>query len=134
MMEERNMSWIRKIATATSTLAILGGGVLATASPASAVGGCASGYLCVYDRTDFGGAKIVSRSTNSCFTIVGTHPDWVGRVESYVNNLPVNAHLWEHDSPNGWVKIRTFVSGGFSSSIPVNYGDVICQGSAAPGS
>ncbi|MET8927312.1 peptidase inhibitor family I36 protein [[Kitasatospora] papulosa] len=124
------MSWRQKTAIGVSTLALLAGSALAIAAPASATGGCASGYLCVYDRIQFGGEKIVSASTNACFDLF-EFLDF-GSVNSYVNNLPVNAYLWEFDTGTGWSKARTLVAGGFSTSIPVNTAMSVCMGSARP--
>lgn len=128
-MEAESMSWRQKTAIGVSACALLAGGLLATAAPASAVGGCASGYLCVYDRINFGGEKIVSASTNACFDLFEFE---FGSVNSYVNNLPVNAYLWEFDTGTGWSKVRTLVAGGFSSSIPANTAWSVCMGNAQP--
>ncbi|MFG3407150.1 peptidase inhibitor family I36 protein [Streptomyces sp. NPDC048142] len=130
VMEEDSMSWRQNTAIGVSALALLAGVSLATATPASAVGGCASRYLCVYDRTQFGGEKIVSASTNACFNLF-EFLDF-GSVNSYVNNLPVNAYLWEFDTGTGWSKARTLVAGKFSSSIPVNTAWSVCMGNARP--
>ncbi|MFD4016833.1 peptidase inhibitor family I36 protein [Streptomyces sindenensis] len=129
-MESDKMRRIRNAVIGVSAFAALAGASLATATPASAVGGCAKGYLCVYDRTVFGGEKIVSASTNSCFNLFEFYD--FGSVNSYVNNLPVNAYLWEFDTGTGWHKVRTLVAGKFSSSIPANMAWSVCMGNAQP--
>ncbi|WP_442814203.1 peptidase inhibitor family I36 protein [Streptomyces sp. NBC_00151] len=110
----------------------MGGTAVAGATPASATGGCPSDRLCVYDLTSFGGNRITSTSTNSCFLTVSNSYEFNHYVESYVNNLPVDAHLWEFDDSAGWIKVRTLVSGGFSTRIPVNTATAVCEGKADP--
>ncbi|WP_405391083.1 peptidase inhibitor family I36 protein [Streptomyces sp. NBC_01102] len=127
------MSWIARTAAATSVLTLVAGGVLAGATPAAAVGGCASGYLCIYDGWDFTGNKIVSASTNACFRPKGVSSNFT-YTRSYVNNLPVDAALWGNDGSGSdqQAKIRSLPSGGFSSAIPVVYEVSVCMGGAKP--
>ncbi|MFI8200913.1 peptidase inhibitor family I36 protein [Streptomyces sp. NPDC085942] len=109
---------------------MLVGGAITTASPASAVGNCPYGRVCVYTHEQFGGQRIISGSLNNCFHLFEF--DFDGYVNSYVNYLSVDAHLWSFDTGTGWHKARTFVSGKFSSSIPHNYGQAVCTGNARP--
>ena len=127
------MSWRLKAATAISTIAMTVGGMLATAPHAAAVGGCSSGYLCVYDGTDFTGDKIASASTNSCYDILA-FTDF-GYIRSYVSNLSVKALVWNYYASGGWTVARTLPAGGFSSDIGISglgeYG-AVCTGGQVP--
>ena len=126
------MGWIARAATATSALTLMAGGALAGAMPAAAVGGCSSGYLCIYDGDNFTGDKIVSASTNACFYIKSVNSNF-SYTQSYVNNLPVDAALWgDGGSGDQMVKLRTLPSGGFSSSTPIKLEIMVCMGSAKP--
>ncbi|MFE9912921.1 peptidase inhibitor family I36 protein [Streptomyces clavifer] len=109
----------------------MAGGSLATAAPASATGGCSAGTLCVYSKVDFGGYKITSTSTNTCFRLNSVTPNFGYYVQSYVNNLSVDAHTYSSVS-NNWVKRRTLVSGGFSSEVPLYSVIMVCIGGANP--
>ncbi|MFG2627634.1 peptidase inhibitor family I36 protein [Streptomyces sp. NPDC048473] len=130
-------NWKTRAATAITGFSLVTGGMLATAPAAEAVGGCASGYLCIYDGSSFTGEKIVSASTNSCFTMKNfVDFDWIA---SYVNNLPVTATVWtaSNELPYGMSKARTLPAGGFSSKIGISglgsdYYDQVCMGNAKP--
>ncbi|MFF3531508.1 peptidase inhibitor family I36 protein [Streptomyces rubiginosohelvolus] len=124
------MNPIRKAMFTAAALCMLVAGSVATAAPASAVGNCPYGYVCVYDYQQFGGDKIVSGSINRCFRLYEFK--FEGYVESYVNYMSVDAHLWTFDTGTGWDKTRTLVSGKFSSAIPPNYAEAVCTGNAKP--
>lgn len=130
------MSWKRKAATLAVTIGVLGGGLAAGAAPAQALGGCAANALCIWDQN---GNEIVSTSTNSCFRPEAVSSSWTmsSYVYSYVNNLSVNAYVWDHYEPGQWTKDRTLVGGGgYSSNIGIdglgaNYG-AVCDASQNP--
>lgn len=127
------MSWKRKTAATVSMLTMAAGATLMAAQPAAAVGNCPSGYVCVYDESNFSGNKIVSASTNSCFA------PWkfdFGYIRSYVNNS-VDAMVWHYSSSGEWYKARTLPAGGFSSDIGIYNlggltGDYVCMGNGKP--
>ncbi|WP_042377683.1 peptidase inhibitor family I36 protein [Streptacidiphilus melanogenes] len=140
------MNWKTKTATTLTALGVASGALLATAAPASAtitLGGCTSGYLCVYSGTNFGGTKVIASSTNSCFV---PHNLGMSGITSYVSNLPVNAYVYRYnDIDKDYDQMRTFNSGGYSSSIGIAalgtgvavssttaIADQVCEGSAVP--
>ncbi|MER6235930.1 peptidase inhibitor family I36 protein [Streptomyces clavifer] len=122
------MGWMVRATTVAAALTLATGSALTGATPAAAVGGCASGYLCVYDANNFEGDKIVSSSTNSCFNPHLVKPTW-WRTMSYVNNNSVDAVLWAVTTPGGLLHaVRTLPRGGFSSAIPPHDESLICLG------
>ncbi|MFJ8001428.1 peptidase inhibitor family I36 protein [Streptomyces sp. NPDC096310] len=128
------MKW-KTIAAFASTLFCVAGGMLATAAPAAADGPCPANRICIYDEINFRGNRILSGSTNACFS----PQDFAftfGTIVSYDNNLPVNATVWGIYI-DGYHADRTLVSGGFSSNIGIaNLGgyplDKVCMGAARP--
>ncbi|MFE9294403.1 peptidase inhibitor family I36 protein [Streptomyces niveus] len=125
------MKWKRKSASVFSALAIAGAGMMASAPPAAAApGNCPAARLCIYDGVNFSGDRIISASTNACFT------PWnitvFGSINSYVNNGPVTARVYNGSG----TLVRTMPAGGFSSDIgtPVGGGqfDNVCLGDARP--
>jgi hypothetical protein len=128
------MQWKGRIATAVSAVAIMVGGVMATAPQAEAAGGCPSARLCVWDGTGFTGYEITSASTNSCYDIL----DFGGfnYVSSYSNNLPGNAIVWDWDPDYRiWSSSRTLEAHGFSSDIGIEYlgyYGAVCTGGQVP--
>ncbi|WP_329084987.1 peptidase inhibitor family I36 protein [Streptosporangium sp. NBC_01469] len=130
------MTWTKKAATAASALLFAAGGMLVTASPAAADGPCPANRLCIWDQPGFGGDRIISGSTNACFTLRFHGPFDV--IQSYDNNLSVNAIVWHTGAATGnWYEARTLVKGGFSSNIGVSglgagYSSKLCMGNASP--
>ncbi|GAB3992985.1 hypothetical protein GCM10029992_03460 [Glycomyces albus] len=127
------MNLKRTLTSVICALGLAGGAVLATAAPAQADGPCPSGALCVYDRDDFGGDRILTRSTNSCFR-VGAVSDSFAEINSYDSNLSVNAYVWDYKGSGLYRVERTLVAGGFTSDIGLdglgNAPDWICMGNA----
>ncbi|WP_079033367.1 peptidase inhibitor family I36 protein, partial [Streptomyces avermitilis] len=126
------MMWKRIFATSAATLTLLGGSMLATAAPAQADGTCPSNALCIWDSTSFGGLRILTRSTNTCFNM-GKFD--FGYIRSYDNNLSVNGYVHNYAGSGVWYQARTLPAGGFSSDIGVpGLGglaeDWVCMGSA----
>ncbi|MCX4739199.1 peptidase inhibitor family I36 protein [Streptomyces antibioticus] len=129
------MEWRKGIATAAAAVALVGGGTLATATPAQADGTCSSKSLCVWDGTNFSGQRVLTKSTNTCFNI-GQFD--FGYIRSYDNNLSVNGYVWQlrdGDSGLSYYRDRTLPAGGFSSDIGVDglgggLHSWICLGSA----
>ncbi|MEV5689457.1 peptidase inhibitor family I36 protein [Streptomyces sp. NPDC052164] len=127
-------------ATLTAALAVAGS-MLVNAAPATAVGGCPSGKLCLYRSTDYRTLDFTAASTGACFWL----SDYgMGRgtngINSYVNNLPVKATIWESSDLNNWYANGTIRPGGFTSDTGAMTGefswwkesDKICTGSALP--
>ncbi|MGW9244600.1 peptidase inhibitor family I36 protein [Streptomyces badius] len=109
--------------------------VLGSSVPAQAVGGCASGRLCLWQYADFknSGEHVTTASTNKCIDLVPYYfPSSGGVIHSYVNNLPVNASLWQNYNSSGWVKIKNLPSGGFSSNTGGDTAGAVCMGSNVP--
>ncbi|MFE4536434.1 peptidase inhibitor family I36 protein [Streptomyces scopuliridis] len=129
------MSWKKRTASTASVMLLAAGGMMATASPAAADGPCPANRICVYDATNFGGNRIASGSTNSCFF---PQDFTFGTIVSYDSNLSVDAKVWHYYADVGVYKAaRTLVAGGFSSNIGVPnlgaaYGDLVCMGNARP--
>lgn len=125
------MEWKKKSASVLSVLAIAGAGMMASAPTATAApGDCPAARLCIYDAVNFGGDRIISASTNACFSPWDTFV--FGSINSYVNNGPVTARVFN----GAGTLIRTMPAGGFSSDIgtPVGGGssDSVCLGNARP--
>ncbi|MGW1327621.1 peptidase inhibitor family I36 protein [Streptomyces antibioticus] len=98
------------------------------AHAASTDGSCPSGNLCLWENTNFTGARLISASTNACVEVkTGSHP----YKQSYISHLPVTAVLW---SGNVWhvEPVRTLPSGGFSSAFPAASFDFICTNGKTP--
>ncbi|MCQ9178425.1 proteinase inhibitor I36 SMPI [Streptomyces sp. IBSBF 2953] len=119
-----------------ASMALMAGGALATASPASAAtGGCAEGNLCLYAGTQFNAPRLTTGKTRECFQLafyqlVGNH-----HIYSYVNNSPVKADLWASTPrPDEWVNVGTIGSGKFSSNTQQNFNEavLVCTGGRAP--
>ncbi|MEV6149731.1 peptidase inhibitor family I36 protein [Nonomuraea sp. NPDC052129] len=114
--------------------ALRGGGMLVTASPAAADGPCPANRLCIWDKPNFEGNRIITGSTNACFEPQDFR---FGAIVSYDNNLPVDGLVWRHVDWGRYTVIRTLVVGKFSSNIgDPNLGlasyDKVCMGSARP--
>ncbi|MFE3604143.1 peptidase inhibitor family I36 protein [Streptomyces sp. NPDC059142] len=128
------MEWKKKSAAILTALGIAAGGMVMAATPAAAVADCPAARLCIYDETNFGGDRIVSASTNACFTPWNTVR--FGYIRSYVSNSSVTAKVWHKNSGSGYTAVRTLPAGGFSSDIgtPVGGGehDKVCMGNATP--
>ncbi|MFD9034520.1 peptidase inhibitor family I36 protein [Streptomyces sp. NPDC059567] len=128
-------------ATITATLAVVTGGALANAAPAAAVGGCESGKLCLYRSTEYRTMSFEASSTGACFWLedYGLTAPWNG-INSYVNNLPVKATLYNRGSASMWYPVATIRAGGFSSDTGAvttdgswfRYSEKICTGTAQP--
>ncbi|WP_405390867.1 peptidase inhibitor family I36 protein [Streptomyces sp. NBC_01102] len=127
------MEWKKKSAAILSTLAIVGGGMMLTATPASAVADCPAARLCIYDGTNFTGDRITSASTNACFYPWDT--SGFNSIRSYVSNSSVTAKVWEYNG-SSYTAVRTMPAGGFSSDIGTavagGYWDKVCLGNATP--
>ncbi|MFF5767797.1 peptidase inhibitor [Streptomyces tanashiensis] len=134
------MQFKRTGATVIGALVIAAGSALLTAAPAGAVGGCDPSKLCLYRSTEYRTMSFAASSTGACFDLEGyglVYPS--NGINSYVNNLPVNATLY-HSEPTGWFPMSTIRSGGFSSNTgaltPNGYwyrhSEKICTGSAHP--
>lgn len=126
-----------KVAVTASMLTLTMNGSLMTAPTAAAVGNCPSGYLCIYDESNFSGQKIVSASTNSCFDPHAVVANW-NYIQSYANSNSVDAVVWHYSYADfTYKKARTLPAGGFSSNIGIGglggyYGDKVCMGNARP--
>ncbi|MEV7571437.1 peptidase inhibitor [Streptomyces tanashiensis] len=135
-----------KLKRKLASMALAGGlavtGLAATATPASAVGGCEANTLCLYRSTQYRTMSFAAKSTNACFDLLksGLTDPWNG-ISSYVNNLPVRATLWVHYDGASWEKEdywspSTIMPGSFSSNSSYitwyDNSDVICTGSAVP--
>ncbi|MFB7373986.1 peptidase inhibitor [Streptomyces sp. NPDC056222] len=133
-----------KLKRKLASMALAGGlamtGLAATATPASAVGGCEANTLCLYRSTQYRTMSFAAKSTSACFDLDDyglTYPS--NGINSYVNNLPVKATLY-HSEPTGWFAMSTIRSGGFSSNTGAltsdghwyRYSEKICTGSATP--
>ncbi|WEH35201.1 peptidase inhibitor family I36 protein [Streptomyces sp. AM 4-1-1] len=131
------MNWKRKVATGVAALAMAVGGMAATATSASAVGGCPAGKLCLYEDTNFVDLDVTSTSTQACIYLshLGETGFYNG-IGSYVNNLPVNAVVY-HWSGSSYILDGTISPGGSSSNTNNSYtyfGDrgAVCMGGVMP--
>ncbi|MFF8691987.1 peptidase inhibitor family I36 protein [Streptomyces sp. NPDC015144] len=97
------------------------------AHAASTDGSCPSGNLCLWDNTDFTGARLITASTNACVKVGLAHM-WK---QSYISHLPVTAVLW-YTTSGPDEPVRTLPSGGFSSAFPRAYYDTICTNGNKP--
>lgn len=115
-----------------SALALLTGGLAAAAGPASAVGGCPSGKLCLYSGANYSGLYWTSASTATCVPGVGSNG---GPPASYVNNLPVQVKMWGY-TPGGGTTLShraTIRAGGFTSNTGGTvYWNEACTGGVNP--
>ncbi|MEU9983076.1 peptidase inhibitor family I36 protein [Streptomyces sp. NPDC050856] len=125
------MAWVRKATLAMSALAMAVGGLAAATAPAAAIGGCPSGKLCLYEGKNYSDLRLTSTSTKACFHIWGD-PYHMSAVRSYVNNLAVNAVIWEYDL--GWKSAGTIGPGKFSSDAGDSFGTygAVCMGGLHP--
>ncbi|MGW5582456.1 peptidase inhibitor family I36 protein [Streptomyces sp. NPDC003857] len=130
------MSIRRRVATVVAGLAIAVGGAAATATPAAAVGGCPSDKLCLYSGANFTSLKFTAASTQACFDL----DDYglANNVRSYVNNLPVNAVMYEMYPAGTYTAIGTIRPGGFSSDTAnteiYSWAIAVCMGGVNPNS
>ncbi|MGW3580446.1 peptidase inhibitor family I36 protein [Streptomyces rubiginosohelvolus] len=110
------------------------GAVLGAGAPAQAVGGCASGQLCLWEYANFNnrGVRVNTASTNKCIDLIPNYFFSGAVIYSYVNNLPVNASLWQNYNSDGWVKIKNLPSGGFSSDTGGDSVGAVCMGNNVP--
>ncbi|WP_234323756.1 peptidase inhibitor family I36 protein [Streptomyces sp. NRRL F-2580] len=115
-----------------SALAMTVGGLASTTTPAAAVGGCPSGKLCLYNAPDYHDLRLTSTSTKACYGL-GSQPYFMYSVASYVNNLPVNAAIWEYEL-SGWKLVGTIGPGKFSSNAGRSFGvgGAVCMGGVHP--
>ncbi|MET9553586.1 peptidase inhibitor family I36 protein [Streptomyces sp. NPDC006645] len=125
------MEWKKKAASVFSVVAMAGAGMLAAAPPAAAApGDCPAARLCIYDGVNFSGDRIISASTNACFSPWDTFV--FGDIRSYANNGSVTARVFNGSG----TLIRTMPAGGFSSDIGTPLGggpsDSVCLGNARP--
>lgn len=127
------MAWIRNTTLALSALAMATGGLAATTTTAAAVGGCPSGKLCLYEYKNYNDLKLTSTSTKACF-LLGSSPYSMYPIGSYVNNLSVNAAIWEYNIPNGFKVTGTIGPGKFSSDTGGKFGinGAVCMGGLNP--
>lgn len=127
-------------ATLAATL-LIAGSTLVNAAPAAAVGGCPSDKLCLYRSTDFRTMSFSAASTGACFYLRDyglTYP--ANGINSYVNNLPVKATLWEGSIPNNWSSNGSIRPGGFSSDTGAltsegaywRFATAVCTGGTFP--
>jgi len=121
---------------ALSVLAMSLSGVAATATPAAAVGGCPSGKLCLYEGTNYSRLAVTSTSTQACIYLRNFGTGFGSGIASYVNNLPVNAVVYNYrGSTDTFALAGTIRSGGFSSnSLSVHFGvsGAVCMGGVSP--
>ncbi|MFF5767796.1 peptidase inhibitor family I36 protein [Streptomyces tanashiensis] len=127
-----------------SSIALAGGlaitGLAATAPTAAADTPCPSGKLCLYKSTLYRELTFTTSSTAVCYSLdrFGMGPGTNG-VNSYRNNLPVKATLYNQQSgawwdPDGYYVDYTINPGSFSSNT-YTAGDMdlyVCMGSAKP--
>ncbi|MFY7567665.1 proteinase inhibitor I36 SMPI [Streptomyces sp. WI04-05B] len=123
-----------------ASVALVGGlavaGMAATAPTASAVGGCPSGKLCLYEGVNYAHLDVTSTSTKACIDLTdfGAHRFTVG-IGSYVNNLSVKAAVY-HRVGSDLVYDGTISPGGFSSNSSDSgyFGEsgMVCTGGATP--
>ncbi|MFE2018303.1 proteinase inhibitor I36 SMPI [Streptomyces sp. NPDC059499] len=127
------MAWIRKTTLAVGAMAMAVGGLAATATPAAAVGGCPSGKLCLYEYTNYSTLALTSTSTKACF-ILSAYPYTIFDIGSYVNNLSVNAAIWEIGDNFRWELAGTIGPGKFSSNAGSGFGQngAVCMGGLNP--
>ncbi|MCX4826263.1 proteinase inhibitor I36 SMPI [Streptomyces sp. NBC_01142] len=133
------MNFIRKTALALSAVALTTAGLAATATPAAAVGGCASGKLCLYEDRFYVDMDLSSSSTKACFPLghYGESGFYEG-IGSYVNNLsvPVEVYYYNRSSDNPYTHEATIRPGGFSSdtSAVIRFGwrGAVCTGGLNP--
>ncbi|MGW6654523.1 peptidase inhibitor family I36 protein [Streptomyces rubiginosohelvolus] len=120
----------RKFILSASTISLVIGGSMATSTAAHAAstdGKCPSGNLCLWDNTNFTGARLITASTNACIYVGLAHK----YKQSYISHLPTKAVLWYAASGEP-EPVRTLPSGGFSSAFPVAYYDYICTNGNTP--
>ncbi|MGJ5697014.1 peptidase inhibitor [Streptomyces pratensis] len=128
--------------TLAGILALAVGGTLVNAAPAAAVGGCPSDKLCLYRSTEYRTLAFTAASTQACFWLssYGMGPGTNG-INSYVNNLPVKATIWNTNDLNNWYAHGTIRPGGYTSDTGAVTGgefswwkesNMICTGSAVP--
>ncbi|MFD7878568.1 proteinase inhibitor I36 SMPI [Streptomyces sp. NPDC059766] len=122
---------------ALASTALMVGGALATASPASAAtGGCADGNVCLYAGTQFNVPRLTTGKTSECFQLA--FYQLVGNpyyIYSYVNNSSVKVDLWKSTPvPDEWSHVGTIGPGKFSSNTQKNFNEAIlvCTGGRAP--
>lgn len=135
-------------AKVTSLLSVAGlvfAGLVGAASPAAAAEECPANKLCLYSSTELRGLKFTAASTSACF--------WLGRyglgegtngINSYVNNLPVTAQVYQYDTGPGTSSadhtLRGSIRAGGASSdtdavnpaSPWHALDKVCTGGADP--
>ncbi|WP_455354658.1 peptidase inhibitor family I36 protein [Streptomyces sp. SYSU K217416] len=120
-------------------------GLVGATPPAAAAEECPANTLCLYSSTDLRGLKLTAASTNYCF--------WLGRyglgegtngINSYVNNLPVTAQVYQFDTGPGtssadYTLRGSIRAGGASSNTnavdpasPWHQLDKVCTGGADP--
>ncbi|WP_159056357.1 proteinase inhibitor I36 SMPI [Streptomyces sp. DSM 15324] len=129
-------SWKRG-AMVLASMALMAGGALATASPASAAtGGCADGNLCLYAGTQFNVPRLTTGKTYECFQLysyqLAGNPYYI---YSYVNNSSVKATLWTSTGiPDKWRAVGTISPGSFSSNTQKNFNEavLVCTGGRDP--
>ncbi|MFD5269875.1 peptidase inhibitor family I36 protein [Streptomyces sp. NPDC058335] len=128
-------------AMAIAALALIGGSSLTTATPAVAAETCPSGKLCLYRSTEYRTLALTSASTSACFELIdyGLTNPWNG-INSYVNNLPVKATLWNWIGEYPYIQSASIRAGGSSSdtygtgedSEIWGFSEYVCTGSATP--
>ncbi|MEU2410101.1 peptidase inhibitor family I36 protein [[Kitasatospora] papulosa] len=127
------MTWMRKAALAVGGTAMALGALAVTAAPAAAVGGCPAGKLCLYESANYKSLALTSTSTKACFLLAGS-PGYMNDIGSYVNNLPVNAAVWEWKVGSRYVLVGTIGPGKFSSDAGEGFGEygAVCMGGLNP--
>ncbi|MFD0367614.1 peptidase inhibitor [Streptomyces sp. NPDC127114] len=123
-----------------ASMALAGGlavtGLAAATTPATAVGGCGSNQLCLYRSTEFRTMAFETTNTYKCWKLIdyGLTDPWNG-ISSYVNNLPVQATLWEYTG-SLYLSAATISPGHYSSNSTSHYAflhsEFICTGGADP--
>ncbi|MEV5689455.1 peptidase inhibitor family I36 protein [Streptomyces sp. NPDC052164] len=135
------MKFRRVVTALVSAIALAVGGGIVNASSAAAVGGCPTNKLCLYRSTEFRTMSFSATSTGACFYLRDyglTYP--ANGINSYVNNLPVKATLWEGSIPNNWSSNGSIRPGGFSSDTGAltpegaywRYATAVCTGGVFP--
>jgi len=111
----------RVVAGVAATMLAGAGAVVAAAGPASAAS-CASGAICFFEHSNFGGNSVSTGIGNipsgACLTLPS---DWNDRVSSIMNNTPRNIVFFMDGGCSG----ANFTSTPFSNHVNLGYNDAI---------
>lgn len=130
----------RSAATAVASVALMTGGVVASASPASATDICPSGQLCLYRSTHFRTMEFQTGKTYECFQLARYGlADNPYQVWSYDNNLPVKAEFWRSNPVVGggrpdWLPVNSIAAGSSSTNTggALDRAVLVCTGGRSP--